>query len=151
MANACGVDGLLCVYDDAVFNGHVFEHSHKLAHCHELPVLLGSLQSDGIFIVLMLRGLREKTGLNYQPSSTLLLQVTTDIMRHLGMSVLDSLGCPIEVHGHELPKMLFVSPPSLEDILDNSVARELLSQLKQSLAPSFVKPRRQPLAEMLPQ
>jgi hypothetical protein len=71
LANACGIDGFMWVYDDAVLNGRVFEHSHKLAHGHELPVLLGSLQSDGIFIVLMLRGLREKTGLNYQPSSTL--------------------------------------------------------------------------------
>src|SRR5208283_6202271 len=47
--------------------------------------------------------------------------------------------------------MLFVSPQSVEDILDNGVVDRLLSQLKQSLAPSFVKPCRQPFAEMFSQ
>lgn len=63
-AGAGGIRRIDSIDEDAVFHRNVLEHGHKL------PVFLGATQTDSIFIVLMLRRLREKVGRRRQPTCT---------------------------------------------------------------------------------
>jgi len=63
-AGAGGIRRIDSIDEDAVFHSSVLEHGHKL------PVFLGATQTDRIFIVLMLRRLREKAGRRRQPTRT---------------------------------------------------------------------------------